>query len=155
MLELRIKRTYFGNTYTIGALQYRFDGEDRFTYLCDCLEPKAINWSIQKKIKGKTAIPEGRYKVEVRYSPRFRKCMPYLRGVPEFEGVMFHVGNYPRDTEGCILLGRDFSHNGVIERSQECFKKFMQIIERNLSLDKNITVEVRSVRGWRYERLRY
>ena len=154
MLELRIKRTYFGNTYTIGALQYRFDGEERFTYLCDCLEPKAINWSIQKKIKGKTAIPEGRYKVEVRYSPRFRKCMPYLRGVPEFEGVMFHVGNYPRDTEGCILLGRDFLHNGVIERSQECFKKFMQIIERNLSLDKNITVEVRSAMGWRYERLK-
>lgn len=80
--------------------------------------------------------------------------MPYLKGVPEFEGVMFHVGNYPRDTEGCILLGRDFLHNGVIERSQECFKKFMQIIERNLKGDKNITVEVRSVRGWGYGRLR-
>ena len=151
MLELRVKRTFFGDTYTISALQYRFAGEDNFTYLCDCLEPRAINWRIQKKIKGITAIPEGKYKVVVRYSPRFKKCMPFLKGIPEFEGVMFHVGNTPRDTEGCILLGKDFSHNGVIEKSRECFKKFMQIIERNLSIDKIINVEVRSSKGWKYE----
>lgn len=150
-MELRLKRMYFGETYTSGCLQYRLNRTDEFTYLCDTLEPKAINWEKQKKIKRITAIPEGEYKVEMRYSSRFKKCMPYLVGVPEFEGVMFHPGNYPRDTYGCILLGKDYSHDGVLAQSRFYFESFMNVIENCLKKDKRIYLEVRSPKGWRYK----
>lgn len=59
------------------------------------------------KIKGNTRIPHGRYRVIFTYSPKFNKDMPLLVGVPGYEGVRIHPGNSNKDTEGCILIGRN------------------------------------------------
>ena len=82
------------------------------TYFCDTLEPtwrnlKGIDLKpeevnakysrqsgkVARKIPGHTAIPEGSYRVLVTLSPRFKEWLPYIQGVPDFEGIRIHVGN--------------------------------------------------------------
>jgi hypothetical protein len=72
------------------------------TFECYTLEDPV---RIGPKVPGQTAIPYGRYRVRVSWSPRFRQMMPELLDVPGFTGIRVHVGNRPEDSDGCILLG--------------------------------------------------
>ena len=94
-MELRVERTDFSETSTIGTLYV----DDQFE--CYTLEDKVR----PVKIKGKTAIPAGRYEVIINFSQRFGRMLPLFLNVPHFEGVRIHPGNTAADTEGCILVG--------------------------------------------------
>ena len=105
-LNIIVTRKHFLPNCTIGNLEIDFGNSSVFpVYICDTLEPHAIDWSKEKKVKGKTAIPCGKYEMAMSYSMKFHKMMPYLMNVPYFCGVMIHPGNGPRDTQGCILVG--------------------------------------------------
>ena len=55
---------------TIGQVFVQLDEKPEAPiYVCDSMEPHAIDWSKEKKIMGKTAIPCGEYDVEgsIRY----------------------------------------------------------------------------------------
>lgn len=109
-MELILLRKWRKEEYTIGKL---FVGGFAF---CDTLEP---TWrdlhNGEKKVVGKTAIPEGRYKLEFEYSPRFGRNMPYLKNVKGFEGIMLHPGNTSKDTSGCILVGLNSKTAQVVD----------------------------------------
>jgi hypothetical protein len=49
-----------------------------------------------------------------------------VTGIEGHTGILFHKGNYNRDSNGCILLGTSVG-NGFISRSQAAFDKFMQL----------------------------
>jgi hypothetical protein len=57
------------------------------------------------KIHGKTAIPSGRYRVTLEYSPKFGADTITLQGVPGYIGVRMHGGNTVDDTDGCPIVG--------------------------------------------------
>lgn len=97
-MELKIKRIAFKNTYTIGRLS--IDGK----YFCDTLEDCVRSG---QKVMHKTAIPVGTYDLLWTYSNRFKKYMPQIMNVPNFEGIRIHSGNTSDDTSGCVLLGKN------------------------------------------------
>ena len=92
----------------------------------------------RKKVKGETAIPTGRYQVTLgvqserfKYKQQYRFCngyLPRLLNVPCFEGVLIHIGNYPKDTEGCILVGRNTVVGAVMD-STATFMKLYEILK--------------------------
>lgn len=96
-MKILLKRIFKGEDYTIGNIYV--NGQ----YFADSLEDTVRD----VKIKGKTAIPAGKYLILMTYSNRFKKIMPLLIDVPGFEGVRIHSGNTPEDTEGCILVGKN------------------------------------------------
>lgn len=114
-MKMLLKRRFLGDNYTIGTL---FINGERF---CDTLEDKNrdINRNgkfdgKEKKVQGETCIPFGTYKVTLNLSPRFKRPLPRLLDVPNFEGVLIHRGNTAKDTEGCILVGENKVKGKVI-----------------------------------------
>jgi hypothetical protein len=109
-MVIKIKRLHKTDSSTIGELT--IDGK----FECYTLEDKERD----VKIKCETAIPKGTYKVIINQSNRFKKLLPLLLNVPNFEGVRIHPGNTNHDTEGCILVGRTRSKD-FIGQSRKAF----------------------------------
>ena len=114
-MKMLLKRRFLGDNYTIGTL---FINGERF---CDTLEDKNRDVNRngkfdgrEKKVQGETCIPFGTYKVTLNLSPRFKRPLPRLLDVPNFEGVLIHRGNTAKDTEGCILVGENKVKGKVI-----------------------------------------
>ncbi len=120
-MELLLQRKYKKQTYTIGTLSVNG------AYFCDTLENPVRDLTKEKKIKGNTAIPAGRYRVVLNWSPRFGKVLPLLLNVPHFEGIRIHSGNKVIDTDGCILVGRN-TIQGMLIDSKITKDKLMQIL---------------------------
>jgi hypothetical protein len=114
-MNIDLIRREFTKFSTIG--DFIIDGE----WFCFTLEDMVREPGV--KIPGKTAIPEGRYRVMVDQSNRFKRAMPHILDVPGFDGIRIHNGNYPRDTEGCVLLGFTKSKDFVGD-SKSAFNKF-------------------------------
>lgn len=139
-MELLLKRIARKAGYTIGRLYV--DGEK----VCDTLEdtdrglsqalPVSVNMA--KKKSGKTAIPVGRYRVTLGVkSPKFSKkasyqfCngfLPRLINVPAFEGVLIHIGNTAKDSEGCILVGEN-KEVGKVLNSTATFRRLYERLQ--------------------------
>ena len=137
-LVLILYRTYLAEGYTLGRLYFQ-TGDEKPRYVCDTLEPQVR----QEKVMGMTAIPEGTYKVTVRYSQKFRKQMPFLVGVPDFSGIMIHPGNHARHTQGCILVGELLSKDcGVIQKSADTFKRVFSEIRNYYRNMQEISITI-------------
>jgi hypothetical protein len=124
-MKLTLKRNFKGADYTIGKLY--IDGH----YFCDTLEDTVRPNG--EKIKGKTAIPAGDYKVIKSYSPRFKKILPEILDVPGFSGVRIHAGNTAKDTDGCLLLGLNKTKGAVLD-SQTTMAYFMARVPNEFDL---------------------
>lgn len=128
-MEIEINRKWKKPHYTIGRLS--IDGE----YFCDTLEDtdRGLTSDMSKaeiaeiKIPGATAIPTGRYSVVFTYSPKFKKNMPLVCGVPGFEAIRIHPGNTNQDTDGCILPGKNTQVGKVLQS-----RKYFNSLEKQM-----------------------
>lgn len=129
-MKLTLYREELSQRTTIGSLFC--DGQ----FCCHTLEPRSIDWSKEKKEWGKTAIPEGFYRVKLCTSARYGKQMPYLLDVPQFTGIMIHPGNFASDTAGCILPGWRYYKSvfGVYD-SSKAFATLMKVIAHDAMYD--------------------
>jgi len=93
-MDLTLWRIYFTDKSTIGEL----DVDTR-------LECNTLELTVKDGLPG-SAIPPGKYQVTIAFSPHFQRNMPLLVGVPNRSGIEIHKGDYPHNTEGCILLGK-------------------------------------------------
>lgn len=84
---------------------------DRKVY-CKTLED--VVRGVGVKVPGETAIPCGRYEVEVTFSGKFMKWLPEIYDVPMFAGVRIHGGNSVKDSEGCILVAYNSNLKNMI-----------------------------------------
>ena len=100
-------------------------------YYCHTLEDVVRD----EKIKHEPAIPYGKYEVVISWSNRFKRQMPLLINVPNFEGVRIHSGNTDKDTSGCILLGETRSKD-FIGQSRLAYNRFLKDLQTALKTGK-------------------
>lgn len=106
MQQLVLQRGPLAANLTHGTLF--LDGLFECYTLEDAVRPAGV------KVPGKTAIPAGQYSVEVTFSPRFQALLPLVKDVPGYAGIRIHAGNTERDTEGCILVGKDRTSRQIL-----------------------------------------
>ena len=137
-MELTLNRIFLGSSATIGELLIN----DK--HLCDTLEDRVRPEG--EKVYGKTAIPEGTYKVKLTHSPRFKKILPEILNVPNFSGIRIHTGNSSKDTEGCILVGTwDGEKEDWVGSSKIAFDELMTLLEEATDNKEKITITVKSL----------
>jgi hypothetical protein len=51
-----------------------------------------------------------------------------ITGVPGHSGLLFHWGNFNKDSEGCVLVGTTIQ-GPMITESRIAFEKFMQLMQ--------------------------
>ena len=137
-MELTLLRKWKKTDYTIGQL---YVGG---VYFCDTLEDKVreLGKDGSGKIKGITAIPAGRYQIIVSRSPRFKRDLPYLCNVPFFEGIRIHSGNTAKDTEGCILVGKN-KKKGMVLNSREWETKLTTLLKDYIAQGDKIYITIK------------
>lgn len=125
--ELLLARRGYSDEATEGDLFDMTDPEAP-EFLCYTLEDPVREPGV--KIPGKTAIPEGRYRVVLTLSPRFGEWVPLLLDVPMFVGIRIHWGNSAKDTEGCILVGDDptLSRDNWVGKSRVAYNRLVERI---------------------------
>ena len=139
-MELILKRIAKRKTYTIGRLYIREQVMDEYLpgyedhYFCDTLEPTWRDYEHGAyKVKGRSAIPEGRYAVVISWSPKFKQWLPILLGGPDFnrkwQGIRIHAGNTAKDTEGCILVGQNREVGKVLDSRKWLYELKQRIVE--------------------------
>ena len=138
-MKIELVRIAFKETYTIGKLYV--DGK----YFSDVLEDvdRGLDSSmseseiLKKKVKGQTAIPTGHYVINITYSPKYKRMMPLLLDVKGFSGIRIHSGNSSKDTEGCLLVGKN-KKVGMVLESRDTYQRLFKMMEGQ----KEITIDI-------------
>jgi len=88
---------------------------------CYGLEPSRTN----PAHSGHPCVPAGAYSAILTRSPHLGYVTPELVGVPGRSEIRIHIGNYPKDSLGCILVGETNPLPDFVGDSRAAFKALM------------------------------
>lgn len=147
-MDLILLRYNSENDYTDGLLFV--DGK----FECYTLEDEERSL----KVWGETRIPDGTYFVELRteggfhqryinkFGKNFHKGMLWIKDVPGFEYILFHIGNTDKDTAGCILVGSTADKDkNFIGASGKAYKDFYPKVRDVLLEGKGVTLTIETI----------
>lgn len=150
-MNLQVLRLSSGKDSTSGVL---FECHSDFkTFLCYTLEDEYR----EKKIKGETRVPAGKYKIELRteggFHSRYNKKysgmhvgMLHIVDVPDFEYILIHTGNTDEHTAGCLIVGdtqtnNNITTNGFVGSSVQAYKRIYPKIANAIKSGEKVTIE--------------
>ena len=120
MIEVILKRAWEDHRATLGMLTIKGIQHDPF-------------WTLENPKRDTTIdcrIPYGFYHC-VPHSGLKYKNVYLVKDVPNRTDILFHSGNYERETLGCILLGSGactFMGDPMVTESREAMKRFRSLI---------------------------
>ena len=115
MLQIELIRFFNESNRTVGILKL---GEKQWY----TLEP---GW--KGNLPEVSCIPEGLYTMDRQFSPKFGNTFE-VQGVERRSHILFHKGNTLADTHGCILVGEEFSPEGIAA-SAKGYQEFMSKLD--------------------------
>ena len=140
-MDLLVNRTTRTANSTIG--DFSVNGN----YFSHCLEPTdrglTGDMTLEQvqaiKIQNQTCIPTGVYNVTSYYSNKNGRNVPLINGVTDYQYVEIHQGNFPKDTDGCLLLGvgQDVDYVGP---SDAIVDKFYTLFFAALNNGETVTI---------------
>ena len=96
------------------------------------------------------AIPEGRYKIGMRYSEHFRCTLPLLLNVPGRSDIEIHWGNRASsnakksDTKGCLIPGRtEGPAPNWIGESRPAWKRLFGKIKSAMDVNEEVWITIK------------
>lgn len=153
-MEILVYRKWKKADYCVGRMS--IDGE----IICNTMEDTdrglddgMQDWMIRnKKIPNRTAIPTGRYVVDMTIvSPKFSKypfymevCqgkLPRIKNVKGFEGILLHCGADHSNSSGCILLGLN-KVRGKLTDTKETFEKVYALMKEAHNRGETIYITI-------------
>lgn len=129
METITLQRVRSEKDCTIGLLTV---GKSTFATLEDAQRPV--------KIDGITAIPAGTYELKLRnkggmtvhYANKFpdmHEGMIWLQDVRGFSWVYIHIGNFPDDTEGCVLVAMKARKHSIVSSTKAYKRIYPEVVK--------------------------
>lgn len=134
-----IRDAFFGDQAVLGTCIIT-DGKKKI-FQSESLERGWLN-----NKKSISCIPVGIYEVVLEYSPRFKKDLWEIKGVPNRSECKFHAANFWHQLNGCIALGKErkFIDGDLIKDISES-NKTMDLFHNVLEGEKKVTLEVSNI----------
>lgn len=134
MITITIQRRMKNDICVQGKLTANSD-EKKEKFECFTLENPDLN--NQRNV---SCIPPGKYDAFIRDkdTSRWNYNVIQLKNVPGRSYIQIHIGNYVKDTKGCILPGMSLGQNAVW-RSTEAMGKLMNFVRNS----EDITVIIK------------
>lgn len=126
MQNVTLKRDIVSNKAILGTLS--IDGKE----VCKTLENPWLN-----NHSNISAIPLGTYKVKSYTSAKY----PDVWEIQDVEGrskILIHWGNFERNTQGCILVGKTWtfiSEELAVGNSKDTISKLRKLLDNQFTID--------------------